>query len=55
MIKSLYEDKTDEEIEEITKESIDKFDLNNNGKIEFDEFRELVNFLIDEKGLSIDI
>ena len=53
MIQSLCEGQTDEEIEEITKESIEKFDLNNNGKIEFDEFRELVKFLIDEKGLAI--
>jgi len=53
LIKSLSEDQTDEEIEEIAKESVEKFDLNKNGKIEFDEFRELVRFLIDEKGLSI--
>ena len=53
LIKDLSEGQTDEEIEEIAKESIDRFDLNQNGKIEYDEFRELVKFLIDEKGLSI--
>ncbi len=53
MIKDLSEGQTDEEIEEIAKESIDRFDLNQNGKIEYDEFRELVKFLIDEKGLAI--
>ena len=53
MIKDLAEGQTDEEIEEIAIESIDRFDLNQNGKIEYDEFRELVKFLIDEKGLAI--
>ncbi len=53
LIKDLSEGQTDEEIEEIAKESIDRFDLNQNGKIEYDEFRELVKFLIDEKGLAI--
>ena len=53
MIKDLAEGQTDEEIEKIAIESIDRFDLNQNGKIEYDEFRELVKFLIDEKGLAI--
>ncbi len=53
MIKDLAEGQTDEEIEEIAIESIDRFDLNQNGKIEYDEFRQLVKFLIDEKGLAI--
>ena len=53
MIKDLAEGQTDEEIEEIAIESIDRFDLNQNGKIEYDEFRQLVKFLIDEKGLVI--
>ncbi len=54
LIESLAEGQTEEEINEITKESVERFDLNQNGKIEYDEFRELVKFLIDEKGLSID-
>ena len=53
MIKALAENQSDEEIDLIAKEATDKFDLNKNGTIEFDEFYELVKFLIDEKGLSI--
>ena len=53
MIKQLANDKTEEELELITKEGVEKFDQNQNGKIEFNEFYELVRFLIDEKGLII--
>ena len=54
LIKSLAEGQTDEEIKQITDEAIDKFDLNHNGQIEIDEFNQLMWFLINEKGLSID-
>ena len=53
MIKQLAENQTEEELDMIAKEATEKFDLNQNGKIEFDEFNDLVRFLIDEKGLSI--
>ena len=35
-------------------EAINKFDINKNGLIEKNEFINLMRFLIDEKGLSID-
>ena len=54
LVKSLAEGQTDEEIKQITDEAIDKFDLNHNGQIEIDEFNQLMWFLINEKGLSID-
>ena len=54
LIKSLAEGQTDEEIKKITDEAIDKFDLNHNGQIEIEEFNQLMWFLINEKGLSID-
>ncbi len=54
MVKQLADDQTEEELDQITKEAIVKFDLNQNGTIEFEEFNDLVRFLIDEKGLSID-
>ena len=53
MIQQLAEDQTEEEINKIAEEATQKFDLNKNGIIEFDEFNHLVRFLIDEKGLSI--
>ena len=54
LIKSLGEGHSDEEISKIADEAIEKFDLNHNGTIEIDEFNQLIYFLINEKGLSID-
>ena len=54
LIKSLSEGQTDEEIQKIADEAIEKFDLNKNGQIELDEFNQLMEFLINEKGLSIE-
>ena len=53
MIKTLAEDQSEEELDKIAEEATIKFDLNKNGIIEFNEFNNLVRFLIDEKGLSI--
>ena len=53
LIKSLAEGHSDEEINKIAEEAIEKFDLNKNGQIEIDEFKQLMLFLINEKGLSI--
>ena len=52
LVESLAEGQTDEEINQITNDAVEKFDLNKNGKIEYNEFRDLVIFLIEEKGLS---
>ena len=54
LIKSLGEGHSDEEISKIADEAIEKFDLNHNGIIEIEEFNQLIYFLINEKGLSID-
>ena len=54
LIKSLAEGQTDEEIDKIAEEAIQRFDLNHNGQIEIEEFNQLMLFLINEKGLSID-
>ena len=54
LIKSLAEGHSDEDIQKIAGEAIEKFDLNQNGQIEIDEFNQLMYFLINEKGLSID-
>ena len=54
LVKSIAECHTDEEIQEICDEAIDKFDLNHNGQIEIEEFNQLMYFLINEKGLSVD-
>ena len=38
---------------EIAKQSLSIFDKNKNGTIEFNEFLEIIDFLIDEKGYEI--
>ena len=53
MVKKLADNQSDEELNSITEEAIIKFDLNKNGTIEYNEFKELVRFLVDEKGLSV--
>ena len=54
LIKSLAEGQDEKEIEKIAEEAIEKFDLNHNGQIELEEFNQLMIFLINEKGLSLD-
>ena len=54
LMESLSEGQSEEEIKKIAEEAIEKFDLNKNGQIELDEFNQLMYFLINEKGLSID-
>ena len=54
LIKSLAEGQDEKEIEKIAEEAIEKFDLNHNGEIELEEFNQLMIFLINEKGLSLD-
>ena len=53
MLRQLSDDQTEEELDSIAKEAIIKFDLNKNGTIELNEFKDLVRFLVDEKGLSV--
>ena len=53
LIKSLEEGYSEDEIQKISEEAIELFDLNHNGQIEINEFNELMVFLIDEKGLSL--
>ena len=53
LIKSLAEGHNEDEIQQISEEAIERFDLNHNGQIEIDEFNQLMIFLINEKGLSV--
>ena len=48
LIKSLGEDMTKEEIDNIAEDAISNFDLNQNGIIEFDEFCQSVLFVVYE-------
>ena len=53
LMKELGQDDNDNENEKIAEEALDRFDLNQNGFIERNEFINLMRFLIEEKGLSI--
>ena len=54
LLKLIDEYKNDEEIKVIVEEGIKIFDLNHSGALEYDEFTELMSFLILERGLSFD-
>ena len=53
LIRALGQDDNDNEIEKTAEEALERFDLNQNGFIERNEFTNLMRFLIEEKGLSI--
>jgi Ca2+-binding EF-hand superfamily protein len=53
LIKSLGEDMSSNEVDKIAEDAISNFDLNQNGTIEFNEFCQLISFLINEKGLNL--
>lgn len=53
LILSLGEPITHDLVETICEEAIQNFDQNKNGFLEFNEFIELIKFLIEEKGLRL--
>ena len=53
ILKGLGENLPDEKIYEIAREGFIRFDLNNNHKMEFNEFYEFMRFIISEKGYDL--
>ena len=53
ILKDLGENLPEKKHREVAEEGLARFDLNNNGKIEFSEFFEFIRFLISEKGYSL--
>ena len=53
LMKALGQDDNDNENEKIAKKALDRYDINQNGSIERNEFISLMRFLIEEKGLSL--
>ena len=49
MVENFPEKKHDQVVEE----GLQNFDLNQNGTIEYEEFVEVINFLINEKGYEL--
>lgn len=54
LITSLGDSLNPKEIEDIAEEAITNFDLNGNGVIEMNEFTEVIDFLVNEKGLKLE-
>ena len=53
ILKSLGENLPDDTITDIAREGFNRFDLNNNHKLEFNEFYEFMRFIISEKGYDL--
>ncbi len=53
ILKSLGEDLPERKHVEVAEEGLNRFDLNQNGTIEYNEFYEFIRFLVSEKGYSL--
>ena len=53
ILKELGEDLPEKKHREVAEEGMQRFDLNRNGKIEFNEFYEFIKFLVSEKGYTL--
>ena len=53
ILKSLGEDLPEKKHIEVAEEGLNRFDLNHNGIIEFNEFFEFIKFLVSEKGYCL--
>ena len=53
MLKTLGENIPETELDSIISEGIDTFDTNKDGLLQLDEFKAMLKFLVEEKGLII--
>ena len=53
ILKQLGEDLPEKKHREVAEEGLMRFDLDNNGKIEYNEFVDFINFVVSEKGYSL--
>lgn len=53
LLRELGEEMPEKKHEQVANECIEIFDLNGNGCIEYDEFYNLLDFLINEKGYEL--
>ena len=53
ILKDLGEEVPRETVNEIAKEGFNRFDFNNNRRLEFNEFYEFMRFIISEKGYEL--
>ncbi len=53
ILTQLGEDLPQKKHREVAEEGLKRFDLDNNGKIDYNEFFEFINFVVSEKGYSL--
>ena len=53
VVRTLDPDMDNERVNLLTEEAISRFDFNTNGTLEINEFENLIQFLIEEKGLVL--
>ena len=53
ILRQLGEELPEKKHREVAEEGLERFDLNGNGTIEFNEFFDFINFLVSEKGYSL--
>ena len=53
ILKQIGEDLREKKHREVAEEGLQRFDLDNNGKIEFNEFFDFINFVVSEKGYTL--
>ena len=53
ILRELGEDLPEKKHLEVAEEGFKRFDINQNQKIEFDEFYEFIHFVVSEKGYEL--
>ena len=53
VLKQLGEDLPEKKHREVAEEGLQRFDLDNNGKIDYNEFFDFINFVVSEKGYTL--
>ena len=52
-LNQLGEDLPEKKHREVAEEGLQRFDLDNNGKIDYNEFFDFINFVVSEKGYTL--
>ncbi len=53
ILKQLGEDLPEKKHKEVAEEGLMRFDLDNNGTIDYNEFFDFINFIVSEKGYTL--
>ena len=53
ILQQLGEELPEKKHQEVAEEGLARFDLDNNGKIDYNEFFDFINFIVSEKGYTL--